>query len=108
MLLGQDLCHLIKAPNLPALPLCPMQPHWSESPPGGDALPTEQRTTEPRLWVWWDKPRLWPCNIMEWIGLEGTSELILFQAPCHEQGYLPLDQDAERPVQPGLLSPSEF
>lgn len=38
MFLGQDLCHLIETPNLPALPpLSSMQPHRSESPSGGAA-----------------------------------------------------------------------
>lgn len=38
MFLGQDICHLITAPTLPALPPSfLMQPHQSESPSGGAA-----------------------------------------------------------------------
>ncbi|KAK4822675.1 hypothetical protein QYF61_019042 [Mycteria americana] len=38
----------------------------------------------------------------EWFGLEGTLKIIWFQAPCHGQGHLPLDQVAQSPIQPGL------
>jgi len=34
--------------------------------------------------------------------LEGTLKIIWFQPLCHEQGHLPLDQVAQRLVQPGL------
>jgi len=39
---------------------------------------------------------------LEWFGLEGTLQVIWFQPPCHEQGYLPLDQVAQSSIQPGL------
>jgi len=41
-------------------------------------------------------------SITESFGLEGTLKIILFQAPCHGQGHLPLDQVAQSPMQPGL------
>ncbi|NXW52635.1 RNZ1 protein, partial [Nyctiprogne leucopyga] len=37
-----------------------------------------------------------------WFGLEGTFKLIQFQAPCQQQGHLPLDQVAQSLSQPGL------
>jgi len=41
-------------------------------------------------------------RIIEWFGLEGTIQDTRFQALCHWQGYPPLDQVAQRPIQPGL------
>jgi len=41
-------------------------------------------------------------RIIEWFGLEGTLKIIWLQPPCHEQGYLPLDQAAQSSIQPGL------
>jgi len=34
--------------------------------------------------------------------LERTLNTIWFQPPCNEQGHLPLDQDAQSSIQPGL------
>ena len=41
-------------------------------------------------------------RIIEWFGLERTFRGHLAQPPCHGQGYLPLDQVAQRPIQAGL------
>jgi len=41
-------------------------------------------------------------RITEWIGLEGTLKTIQFQALCHSQGHLPLDQVSQSPIQPDL------
>lgn len=38
----------------------------------------------------------------EWFRLGGTSRGHLVQAPCNEQGHIPLDQVAENPIQPDL------
>jgi len=43
-----------------------------------------------------------PFRMIEWVGLEGTLKIVLFQPPCHDQGHLPLDQVAQNPIQPGL------
>ena len=40
-------------------------------------------------------------SIIEWFGLEGTSQ-ISESNPCCGQGHLPLDRVAESPIQPGL------
>jgi len=44
--------------------------------------------------------------ITEWLELQGTSKIIYFQAPCHGQGYQPLNQTpaeaTQGPIQPGL------
>ena len=37
-------------------------------------------------------------RIIEWFGLEGTLQIILFQPPCHGQGHLPLDQVAQSSI----------
>ena len=41
-------------------------------------------------------------RVIERIGLEGTLKITQFQIPCHGQGYLPLDQVAQSPIQPDL------
>jgi len=43
-------------------------------------------------------------RIIEWLGLEGSLTILCrqFQAPCHGQGHLALDQVAQSPIQPGL------
>jgi len=40
--------------------------------------------------------------VIVWLGLEGTSKIILFQPPCLGQGCHPPDQVAQGPFQPGL------
>ncbi|NXG13832.1 PHF11 protein, partial [Grallaria varia] len=40
----------------------------------------------------------------KWFVLEGTLKVILFQAPCHEQGHLPLDQVLKVPSNLALNS----
>lgn len=41
-------------------------------------------------------------RITEWLGLEESLEIALFQPCCQGQGHLPLGQDAPSPSQPGL------
>jgi len=43
-----------------------------------------------------------PCRVTDWFGLEGTSQIIQFQSPCHRLPHLPPDQAAQSPIQPGL------
>ena len=40
-------------------------------------------------------------GIIEWFGLDETLKITSFQPPCHGQEHLPLDQVAERPIEPG-------
>lgn len=41
-------------------------------------------------------------RITEWFGLEETLKIIQFQTSAIGKGYLPLDQVAQGPIQPGL------
>jgi len=45
-------------------------------------------------------------EIIEWLGLEGTSRIMKLQPPCHRHGHQPphliLHQAAQSPIQPGL------
>ena len=52
--------------------------------------------------IWWVSFSLIKHRIIEWFGLEGTLKIIWFQAICHGQGHLPVDQVAQSPIQPGL------
>lgn len=36
-------------------------------------------------------------EIIKWFGWEGKSKITQFQCPCHDHGYLPVDQVAQRP-----------
>lgn len=41
-------------------------------------------------------------RIVQWFELEGALEIILFQAPCHEQGHFSLYQVSQNPIEVGL------
>jgi len=41
-------------------------------------------------------------RIIEWLGLEGTPEVVQIQPLCCEQGCHVLDQAAQEPIKPGL------
>ena len=43
-------------------------------------------------------------RITKCFGLEGTQKDHLVRAPCHRQGHLPPDQDAQSPIPPNFLN----